>query len=84
MRGSDEWLININIGWAILIGLLLICVGFLISAFLSGSKIGELDTELRNEKIINNRKDKIIEFYKSSNINDKSNNTIETKERKNK
>lgn len=72
-------MITLNIGWILLIGIFLIVVGFCISAFFAGSKISELDTEINNLKIDNNRKDTVIKFYQAQ----ESTNASNTKSNKN-
>ena len=61
-------MISIHIWLLILICVIIFVLGFMISGFLSGSKIEELDNENMNLRVKNNRKDTIIDFYKSHNI----------------
>lgn len=68
-------MIKINIWLFVLICILLVIFGFFVCAILSGSKMGELNEkiiklndELRTEKIKNNRKDKIIDFYTNTKL----------------
>lgn len=79
-------MITIDIGNLILICVVCIVIGFIIAAGISGNKIKELDNNIKKEKIINSRKDCIINFYKESNadsnnknINSKTANTDERK-----
>jgi hypothetical protein len=68
-------MIKINIWLFVLICILLVIFGFFVCAILSGSKMGELNEkiiklndELSTEKIKNNRKDKIIDFYTNTKL----------------
>lgn len=80
-------MIAMNIGIFVLICAIFFIFGFFVSISLSGSKIDELDKEVKKERIFNNRKDQIINFYKSSNTSSKNSNPKVTdiiKERKSK
>ena len=72
-------MITLNIGIFILICFACIVIGFIISSILSGSVINKLDDEIKNQKILNNRKDQIIDFYKSYNISNKNDTDKERK-----
>lgn len=87
MKG-DLFLITINIGIFILICVACMVIGFIIAAAVSGSKIKELDNNIKKQKVTNGRQDYIIHCYKESNANanKKENNskTANTDGRKNK
>ena len=70
---------TINIGIFILVCVVCVVIGFIISSILSGSAINKLDDEIKNQKILNNRKDQIIDFYKSYNISNKNDTDKERK-----
>jgi ABC-type transport system involved in multi-copper enzyme maturation permease subunit len=72
-------LTTINIGIFILVCVVCVVIGFIISSILSGSAINKLDDEIKNQKILNNRKDQIIDFYKSYNISNKNDTDKERK-----
>ncbi len=57
-----------NIGYIILCIVIGVVVGFIVAGFLSGTKLNEYDKEIHQLKVENNRKDTIINFYKSHNI----------------
>ena len=81
-------MITLNIGISIFICVCCAVLGFIIAAGVSGNKIKELDNNIKNEKILNNRKDCIIRYYKESNANSNNKNinskTANTDERKRK